>query len=175
MFFLSVVRVLVESGEFVDASEVTAVTGRRPEPRVEGIEDDLGTEKSSAEAEHVGVIVFAGQTGRGRVMHQCGPHAGNLVGGNRDTDAGTTDGDAEIGRAVCSRAAHGGTKVGVVHRGRRVVGSEVEDLVTPLTQGDKNGDFEVKSGVVGTYGNSHCHHATRHHERTESGSVKLRP
>ena len=31
-------RVLVESGEFVDASEVSAVTGRRPEPGVESVE-----------------------------------------------------------------------------------------------------------------------------------------
>ena len=175
MFFLSVLRVLVESGEFVDASEVSAVTGRRPEPGIEGVEDNLGTEESCAEAEHIGVIVLAGQTGRGRVVHQCGPYAGNLVSGNRDSNTGTTDGYPEIGRAVRGRPAHGGTEVGVVHRSRGVVRSKVEDLVPALTQGVKNGDFEVKSGVVGTDGNSHCHHATRHHRCTESASVKLRP
>lgn len=175
MFFLSVLRLLVEGGEFVDTSEVSSVTGRCPEPGVEDVEDDLGTEESRAEAEDIGVIVFAGQTGRGRVVHQCGPYAGNLVGGNRDSDAGTTDRYAEIGRTVSGRAAHGGPKVGVVDRSRGVVGPEVEDLVPALTQGVKNGDFEVKSGVVGTYGNSHCLHATRHHRRTESASVKLRP
>jgi hypothetical protein len=148
VFFLSVLRLLVEGGEFVDASEVSAVTGRCPEPGVEDVEDDLGTEESSAEAEHVGVIVFTGQTGRGRVVHQCGPDARNLVGGNRDTDAGTTDGYPEIGPTVSNRAAYGGPKVGVVDRSRGVVGPEIKDLVPALTQGVKNGDFEVKSGVV---------------------------
>ena len=148
VFFLSVLRVLVEGGEFVDTSEVSAVTRRRPEPSVESVENDLGTEESRAEAEHIGVIMFAGQTGRGRVVHQCGPYAGNLVSGDGDTDAGTTDGYPEIGRTVSGCTAHGGPKVGVVDRSRGVVGPEVEDLVPALTQGVKNGDFEVKSGVV---------------------------
>ena len=81
-------------------------------------------------------------------MHQCGPYAGNLVSSDGDTYAGTTDGYAEIGRAISSRTAHGSAKVGVVHRSSGVVRSEVEDFVPALTQGVKNGDFEVKSGVV---------------------------
>lgn len=155
-------ELVVELTEFFNTTDVTSFTGRGTEPRVEGVEGYLRAEKSRTEAQNVGVIMFTGQSSRRRVVHECGAHTRDLVRRNGDTDAGTTNGDTEFGRSVRDGPAHCGAVVGIVDRGRGVVGTEIDNVVPTFSEGRRDEGLEVVPRVVGAKGDAHCPHATRH-------------
>lgn len=112
------------------------------------------THEATAHAEHVGVVVFPGETGRGHIVHGCGTHTGNLVGGHRDADARTADTDPEIGITGRNRLADGGAKVGVI-AALLGVGAHVGHLMAQAAKKLGQSLLQFESGVIGPHGNAH--------------------
>ena len=73
---------------------------------VDGVEGDLAADQPAAEADHVGVVVLAGEAGGGDVVHDRGPDTGDLVGGERVPRAGPAADGGLLGAAL-SRTAEG--------------------------------------------------------------------
>lgn len=148
--------------EFFNTTEVATLPRRGAQPRVESVESDLGAQQPSPKAQHVGVIVFTGQSGRRGIVHESGPNASNLVGRNRNANARATDRHAKFSRSIGHGPPDGGSVVGIVNRVHSVARAEVDDLMATLSKSRGDLGFEVVSRVVGAKGDAHCLHATRH-------------
>lgn len=89
------------------------------------------------------------------VLDGRGAHAGDLVGHERHANAGATDENAPIGRAVGHGARHGVCIVGIVDT-RGVGGPKVLDRVAEALKVGNDGGLLVEAAVIGTNGDTHA-------------------
>ena len=64
---------------------------------IQTVAGDFGSDGAAAEADDVGVIVLARQSGRQRVMNKGGTNVGVSVGGDGNADAAAADEHAALG------------------------------------------------------------------------------
>ena len=155
---------------------VAALLGRGGQEGVERVEGDDGPSHAAAEADDVGVVVLAGQRGRGHVVDHGGPDAGDLVGGDGDADAGAAGADTQLGPPVGHGPPDRRPVVGVVDRdrrrrrcrGRRPRGpGSARCAAEDLLQGEP--------GVVGADGDAHGAHVYRRHRASSALEGRYAP
>lgn len=86
------------------------------EERVDHIDGFGCPRDATAEADHIGIIVAAGQARRGDIVDHGSPGSRYLVGRNGDTDPGAADTDTPVGLAGRHRLGHGETEHRIVDR-----------------------------------------------------------
>ena len=126
---------------------MSAAGERGAEEGIERLACDLVTDEALAEADHIGIIVLTCKMSRGDVVDGGGPHTGDLVGRDRDTDPAAAHADAEFGLAAGDATANRGAVVGVVD-GLGAVGSEIDHLVAARFEMHDERPFERESGVI---------------------------
>jgi ABC-type lipoprotein export system ATPase subunit len=137
----------LQSGDLLDSPEVPASGEFGPQEHLQRVGSDDGADEASAETEHVGVVVLAGEARGARVVHDGGAHTVDLVRGDRDSDPSPADADSEIVVARCDAASDGGAKVWIVHRIRRVR-AEIHDLVPQEGKVLGQNPLQLETGVV---------------------------
>ena len=116
---------------------------------VQGVGSDLGAGGPGAEADHVGVVVLTAESCRADVVDDRRAHAGDLVGGDGDSDPGAAHADPEVAVPEDHLAAHCGAEVRIVDGVGRV-GTEVDDRVA--VGGEMLADqlLQSQTGMVAT-------------------------
>ena len=99
------------------------------EKGIDGIGCHLRTGQTLAQAQHIGVVVLATQSGPGYIGHGCGPNSANLVGGDGNADTTATDGDPQFGSTLGHGPTYGRPEIRVVDR-RRALGANVVHVMT---------------------------------------------
>jgi hypothetical protein len=89
-------RVAFDLGEFVKADLVAPTCVGGGQESLDHFESSRGSDDTGAEGEDVGVVMLASKAGGEYVVSQGGTDAGDSVGGDGNSDAGTADGDTEI-------------------------------------------------------------------------------
>src|SRR2546428_733782 len=107
-----------------------------------------GAHDASAQDEHVHVVVLDPLVGRVGVVADGGPHAGQLVGGDRRPHPAAADEDAALPPALAHGQADRLREVGVVH-GRGRARPHVDHLVPLLAEGLRHLLLEQEARVVG--------------------------
>jgi hypothetical protein len=139
---------LVESIKFGDTPQVSAAAGGGVQPRLEGVDGNGWTNEASPKAQHVGVIMFAGEMRRRNVVHERRAYARNFVRGHGDSYARATNHYPEVGVARGDTLADRGAKVGVVHRILGVRGAQINNDVAPIAESSRKRCFQVEAGVI---------------------------
>lgn len=93
---------LLQRRDLRHALGVAVAAGSGGEEGAHGVEQLRLGEHLGAEADHIGVVVFARVGGALRVPAGRGADAGELVGGDGAADAGAVEGDAEVGRPLAT-------------------------------------------------------------------------
>ncbi len=143
----------VQDGQFGDAAIMAGLLGGGEEGR-DGIDGHRGTDHTAPEAQHVRVVVLAGQGGRRHVVHHGRPDAGNLVGGHRDADPRPAGADTQLSQALDDGSPHGGAEVGIVDRQVGVGGAQVRDDVAPPCELVFEDLLESEPGMVRAEGDA---------------------
>ena len=117
------------------------------------IHGDNFTYHGRADGKNVGIVMFAGQTGCGRVMTEGAPNAGDLVGCDGNADAGRADDDPLLTLAGGHCLSHSPAIIGIV-TGIQTVGSEILYFLSLFLQVSDHFLFQFKAAVVG----SDCDH-----------------
>src|SRR5262245_7080669 len=102
----------------------------RPQERAHGLAGQLRADHLGAEAEHVHVVVFDALVSRIGVVADRGADAVDLAGGDRCADARPAHEDGALGDAASDRLADFAGLVWIVDSGLRLVGPEVDRLVS---------------------------------------------
>lgn len=144
-------RQLVELGHPGAVSSALKLGGQK---RLQGLDGHLVTDQAGADAEHVGVVVLTGQTGRGDVVHRGRTNAGDLVGRDGDADARAAHADAQFGLPGRDGPADRRPEVRVVAT-LLGVGPDVVHLVAEATQQLGEALLQFEPGVIGANGNTH--------------------
>ena len=123
-----------------------------------GRQEGFGTGQSqrqvdifSPQTQDVRVIMPTAQLGGVGALHQGGPDAGDLVGSNRNADAGRADEEPEPGTARGHIRANGVGVVGIVTGGLGL-GTAVEDGVAFGTQGSQEVPAQGQASMVAAKG-----------------------
>ena len=121
--------------------------------RVDGLGHPGG---AAAEADHVGVVVAAGQVGGGHVVGQRRPYPAHLVGGDADADTGAAHTDPPLGPPFGHRLSHRHPEQGIVDRHLGRVGPEVDHLVPGGRHVGGQHALQLEPGVVRADGDLHA-------------------
>jgi hypothetical protein len=116
---------------------------------------ELDTDDTTAEHQHVHIIVLNALVRRIGVMAQSGADPGNSVGGHRRANPAPAEQDAALGPVLAQSSAHGPRIVGIVH-GICAVGAQIEDLAMLRGQEGFHRLLKCKSGMIRTYRDAHC-------------------
>ena len=108
---------------------------------------ELDADDTTAEHEHIHVVVLHALMRRVGVVAQAGANAGNPVCGHRCADAAAAEHDAALHSRFANRLADGFSVVRVVHR-ILAVGTHVEHFMILLDQKGFHLLLEVESGVI---------------------------
>ncbi len=125
----------------------------RGEERGKDLFGQADTDHSGANAQHVGVVVSAGQSCREQVVAQCRAHSVHLVGGQLLALATAPDHNADLDLAVAHGTSDGRTELGVVAT-LGAVGSQVDDVVAIGREHVDEVLLQVVSGVIRADGDS---------------------
>jgi hypothetical protein len=75
------------------------------------------------------------------VVHYRRAHSGNFVGGNGNSYSRTTNRHPEVRLPRSHASPDGGTKVGVVNRNLGVISTQVDDVVAPFAESERERGF----------------------------------
>src|SRR6516162_2803585 len=123
--------------------------------RLNQLVGEFDTDDTTAEHQHVHVIVLNALVRRIGVVAQSGADPGNPVGGHRRANAAPAEQDAAHGPLLAQGSTHGLSIIGIVHR-IGAVGAQVEDLAMLRGQEDFHRLLKCKSRVIRTYRDAHC-------------------
>jgi hypothetical protein len=116
---------------------------------------------SPAEGQHIGVVVFAGQTSGADVVVHSGANSADLVRGDGDADSRAAHGDPKNIFVRRNTFAHGLAIVGIVHGFFRPRAQVIDELSRVL-QELSNGFLDGQAGVVRIQDNSRLRRKFRH-------------
>ena len=122
--------------------------------RANQLAGELDTDDTTAEHQHVHVIVLNALVRRIGVVAQSGAHPGNPVGGHRRANAAPAEQDAALGPVLAQGSTDGLRIIGIVH-GIGAVGAQVEDLAMLRGQEGFHRLLKCKSGMIRTYRDAH--------------------
>jgi len=137
------------TAQLFDAADGTIAREIGGEERVETVLGDGLADDAGAQRQHVGIVVLAAQAGGGLVVAEGGANAGGAVDGNGDADAGAADDAAAVGLAGGHRLGHRLAEIGIVDRGGRILGAEIQHLVSGSTQLLGQLRLKVETSVIG--------------------------
>ena len=101
-----------------------------------------------AQRQHVGIVMFAAQARRFRVVRERRANASDFICGDRHADSRAADEDAEIGMALCDAPGNLDGEIGIVD-GRLRPGAHVIDFVAAILQMLLDGILHAKPGMIG--------------------------
>ena len=143
-----------DRGDLVDAALVAAALEVGGEPHLQDLVGQSLPHHTSADRQHVGVVVPAARLGGVQVVAQRGAHALHLVRGDLLALTAPTEHDAPVGPPGGDLTADGGADRRVVDR-RLGVGAEVVHLVAVLLEHDDEMLLQAVARVVGADGDPH--------------------
>ena len=140
---------VLNRGDLGHAIGVTALGPRCGEPLLDDLQREVRPDKTGAERENVGVIVFPAIAGRRDVVAEGRTDPRDLVGDHGRPDAGSVDDDAPAAGAVGDEPGDLVRVVRVVD-GVGGVGATVVDVVSRLPEAERDALLQREPAVVGT-------------------------
>ena len=122
--------------------------------RANQLAGELDADDTTAEHQHVHVVVLDALVRRIGVMAQSGANPGNPVRGHRCANAAPAEQDAALGPVLAQGSTDGLRIVGIVHR-IGAVGAQVEDLAMLRGQESLHRLLQRESGMIRSYRDAH--------------------
>src|SRR6516162_8272891 len=126
--------------------------------RLNQLVGEFDTDDTTAEHQHVHVVVPNALVRRIGVVAQSGADPGNPVCGHRRANAAPAEQDAALGPVLTQGSTHGLRRIGIVYR-ISAVGAQVEDLAMLRGQKSLHVLLKCKSGMIRT--NRYAHRSSR--------------
>ena len=144
-----------QRGHLGEAAPMPRLVGEASvQERANQLAGELDADDTTAEHQHVHVVVLDALVRRVGVMAQSGANPGNPVRGHRCAHAAPAEQDAALGPVLAQGSTDGLRIVGIVHR-IGAVGAQVEDLVMLRGQESLHRLLQRKSGMIRTYRDTH--------------------
>jgi VWFA-related protein len=118
------------------------------------------TDDARPDAEHVDIVVLDTLARGVRVVTDRRANPWELGGRDRDAGAASAEQHPSIGLAIANGRGDGLGNVGIVH-GSAGVRSQIQYFVTLLGHRPREVPFQLKPGMVGAHGYTHCHMLTQ--------------